>query len=128
MHFEPDNCFLASGLWFPPSPQLKALREQIVARSNDFLRIEADLKKAGLEFGTEHMLTRLPNAFKNEENADVQRLLKYKMFIVSKPFEEDRAFSPDFVDDVVSFGKTVLPLMNFVWRATDTLREEDGNA
>jgi len=27
MHFEPGNCFLASGLWFPPGPQLKAMRE-----------------------------------------------------------------------------------------------------
>ncbi len=126
MHFEPDNCFLASGLWFPPSPSLKALREQIVARSDDFLKIEADLGKKGLSFGTEHTLTRLPNAFKLEEDSEVQRLLKLKMFIIQKPISEELALSADLVNAVVEFGKTALPLMNFVWRAVDPLRKEDG--
>ena len=128
MHFEPDNCFLASGLWFPPSPSLKALREQIVARRDDFLKIEADLAKKKLHFGTDHMLTRLPNAFKTVEDEETQRLLKYKMFIISKPFDEKRALSPRLVDDVVAFGRDMLPLMNFIWRAVDPLRDEDRKA
>ncbi len=128
MHFEPEECFLASGLWFPPAPQLKALREQIVARKADFLKIEGDLKKAGLEFSTEHTLTRLPNAFKAEEDTELQRLLKLKMFIVQRPIPQELANSPKLVDAVVKFGKDVLPLMNFVWRAVDPLREETGNA
>ncbi|MEM8750065.1 MAG: TIGR02453 family protein [Pseudomonadota bacterium] len=125
MHIEPENCFLASGLWYPPSPQLKALREQIVARGDDFLKIEADLKKKGLAFGTDHMLTRLPNAFKTVEDEELQRLLKYKMFIVSRPFDKERALSPDLVKDVVKFGKDIEPLMQFVWRAVDPLRDDD---
>lgn len=128
MHFEPDNCFLASGIWFPPSPALKAMREQIVARRDDILKIEADLKKKGLAFGTDHTLTRLPNAFKTEEDPETQRLLKLKMFVVTRPFDEERSLSKDMIKDVVKFGKDVLPLMEFVWRAVDPLREEDGNA
>ena len=38
MHFEPGKSFLASGLWFPPGPLLKALREQIVARHDNSCR------------------------------------------------------------------------------------------
>ena len=128
MHFEPDNCFFASGLWFPPSLQLKALREQIVTRKDDFLKIEKSLEKKGLAFGTDHSLTRLPNAFKTIEDGDLQRLLKLKMFTVSQPFDEERAMSADLVKDVVKFSKTVQPLMEFIWRAVDPLRDESGNA
>ncbi|MEL6967703.1 MAG: TIGR02453 family protein [Pseudomonadota bacterium] len=123
MHFEPDGCFIASGLWYPPSPQLKAMREQIVARTDDFLKIEANLAKNGLAFSTDHTLTRLPNAFKTAEGEELQRLLKLKMFIVSQPISEDLALSPDLVPEIVRFGKTILPLMEFVWRATDPLME-----
>lgn len=128
MHFEPDNCFFASGLWFPPSPQLKALREQIVARREDFLKIEKELKKNGLALGTDHSLNRLPNAFKTVEDPDLQRLLKLKMFTVSQPFDQQRAHSADLVKDVVKFSKTVLPLMNFIWRAVDPTREAESNS
>ena len=128
MHFEPGNCFLASGLWYPPSPQLKATREQIIARRDDFLRIESDLKKKRLQFSTEHTLTRLPNAFKTEEDEETQRLLKLKMFIVERPITEEQALSPNLIKDVVKFSKDVLPLMQFIWRATDPLLEGDGNA
>ncbi|MEM1040844.1 MAG: TIGR02453 family protein [Pseudomonadota bacterium] len=123
MHFEPDNCFIASGLWYPPSPQLKAMREQIVARTSDFVSIEKQLEKNDLAFSTEHTLTRLPNAFKTAEGEDLQRLLKLKMFIVSRPISEDLALSPDLIKQIVRFGKDILPLMEFVWRATDPLME-----
>jgi len=123
MHFEPENCFIASGLWYPPSPQLKAMREQIMARTEGFLDIEQSLKKKGLLFSTERTLTRLPNAFKTAEGEELQRLLKLKMFIVNKPIPEDLALSKDLIKEVVTFGKDVLPLMEFVWRATDPLME-----
>jgi len=123
MHFEPENCFLASGLWYPPSPQLKAMREQLIARTDDFLKIEKDLENAGLSFGAEHTLTRLPNAFKTAEGEELQRLLKLKMFIVSKPIPKELALTPDLISEIVKFGKTILPLMEFVWRATDPLME-----
>lgn len=123
MHFEPDNCFIASGLWYPPSPQLKAMREQIIARTSDFISIEKQLEKKHLPFSTEHTLTRLPNAFKTAEGDDLQRLLKLKMFIVSRPITEELALSPDLIKEIVTFGKDILPLMEFVWRATDPLME-----
>ena len=127
MHFEPENCFLAAGMWYPPSPSLKAMREQIVARRDDFLKIEKDLKKKGLEFGTDHTLTRLPNAFKTVEDPETQRLLKLKMFVLTKPFDEAKALSADLVDDIVSFGKEILPLMEFIWRAVDPLKEDNAD-
>lgn len=128
MHFEPDNCFLASGLWFPPGPQLKAMREQIVSRSDAFLKLTSDLEKAGLPIGHDLMVTRTPLGFKHVEDETLLFWLKHKGFIVQKKLDEKVIHSPKLLDEIEQFGHTIMPFMQFVWRAVDALRKEDGNA
>ena len=128
MHFEPDNCFLASGLWFPPGPILKAMREQIVERQQDFLQLAADLESAGLAIGEHDMVKRTPLGFKHVENEELLYWLKHKSFIVQKKLDEDIIHSAALLDEIEQFGLQVMPFMQFVWRAVDPLREEKGNA
>ena len=128
MHFEPDNCFLASGLWFPPSPILKAMRERIVAQQKDFFKIVQGLENASLAIGHNEMVTRTPLGFKEVTNKDLLFWLKHKSFIVQQKLDDKSINSPDLVDEIERFAQTVLPLMQFIWRAVDPLRDEDGNA
>ncbi|MEL7274285.1 MAG: TIGR02453 family protein [Pseudomonadota bacterium] len=136
MHFAPDGndfggetgSFLGSGLWFPPSPKLKAMRQRIVSHYSEFQQIVADLADNGLEIGHDQMLTRPPQGFKHVDDPEQMEWLKHKMFIVSKPIKDTRLTSPKLADDIEEFAKAVMPLMQFVWRAIDPLREEEGNA
>ncbi|MFD0918094.1 TIGR02453 family protein [Pseudahrensia aquimaris] len=131
MHFDPEGSFPASGLWFPPSPELKAMRGQIVARWKDFKKLAADLEEAGTPLGLaggQGVLTRPPKGFADIEDEELMGWLKRKSFVAQLPIDEKRLTSPDLVEDVVAFGHTIMPFMNFVWRATDPLREEDGAA
>lgn len=128
MHFEPGNCFLASGLWFPPGPILKAMREQIVERSDEFLGLASDLDKAGVGIGGNDMVTRTPLGFKHVEDEEMLFWLKHKSFIVQKKLDENVIHSTALLDEIETFGRQALPFMQFIWRAVDPLREEKGNA
>ncbi len=128
MHFGPDKSFLASGLWFPPGPQLKAMREQIVAREKDFLKLATTLEKGGLRIGADHMVTRVPLGFKGVTDETLLFWLKHKSFIVERELTAKLIGSPNLVAEIVDFAKQVKPLMEFIWRATDPLREDDGHA
>jgi len=124
MHFEPGNCFLASGLWYPPAPLLKAMREQIVARSDEFKALVDDLAKHDLSIGHDDMVVRTPNSFKDVTDEDLLFWIKHKGYIVQKKIPEKLIHSTKLVDEIEAFANQVMPLMNFVWRAVDPLREE----
>ena len=128
MHFEPGNCFLASGIWFPPGPQLKAMREHIVARDKEFLKLVADLDKAGLPILHDQMVTRTPLGFKDVEDENLLFWLKHKSLIIQKKLDEKIIHSVALLDEIEEFGTHIMPFMEFVWRAVDPLREEKGNA
>ena len=128
MHFEPGNCFLASGLWFPPGPILKAMREQMVERYDEFSKLAADLDKAGIGIGEDDMVSRTPLGFKHIEDAEMLFWLKHKSFIVQKKLDEKLIHSAALLDEIEGFGQQALPFMQFIWRAVDPLREEKGNA
>lgn len=124
MHFEPGNCFLASGLWYPPAPLLKAMRAQIVARSEEFTGLVDDLAAHGLSIGHGEMVVRTPNGFKDVTDEDLLFWVKHKSYIVQKQIPEKLIHSAQLVDEIEVFASQVMPLMNIVWRAIDPLREE----
>lgn len=123
MHFKPDNCFFAAGIWYPEALELRALREAIIARRDDFLKIEKDLTKLGLHFGTDNALKRVPPAFKHVEDEELKRLLKQKSFVVERKVEEKDIQKPELMETLVELTKQTMPLMEFGWRAMDPVRE-----
>jgi uncharacterized protein (TIGR02453 family) len=127
-HFTPGNCLFASGLWQPDGKQIKAVREAIVAKPEEFLQLEADLKKSKLTFGTDRNLKRPAPGFKHVENPDVLRLLHHRSFVVERSMGDDRIFDAKLVDDIVNFARTLLPLAEYFERVLGPLREETGNA
>ena len=129
MHIQPEGeSFLASGLWFPPSPKLKAMRQAIVERWKDWNAVLEALGKAGLTVEGQGKLTRAPRDFTSVEDVDMLEWVKCKGFVTTKPIPDDHVTDPALLDTVVGFARDIEPFMQFVWRATDHLREEDGNA
>lgn len=123
VHVEPGNTFLASGIWYPDGPMLRALREDIVANPETWLGLEADLTAHGLAFQTDAMLTRGPAGFKGDYPDEVVRLLRYKHFALQRPLSDDVVTSDALADAMVTLAEQALPLLNQGWRITDPLRE-----
>ncbi len=127
MHFEPGKSFLASGLWFPPGPLLKALREQIVARHDQFLSLVSDLENAKLPILHDDMVTRTPLGFKQVSDETQLYWLKHKSFIVQHMLDEKLIHTDALLDEITRFGQNIMPFMQFIWRAVDPVLEHDGS-
>lgn len=117
VHLQPDNCFVAGGLWRPESPALKRVREFILdnpaawrkaARSAAFLR--------EFELGGE-ALTRPPRGFPADH--PLIEDLKRKDFIAWQNFEPERALQPDFDRFVLARLKRLTPLVDYLCAALD---------
>ena len=128
IHISPDNCFLAAGFWHPSGPQLRAFREQMIARDKDFFDLERVLAAKDLVFDTDDKLLRPPNGFKHVEDGELIDRLKYKGFTVTRSLDHETVHSAKLIDTMVALGHDIMPFMQFVWRAIDPLREEEGNA
>ncbi|MEM7565941.1 MAG: TIGR02453 family protein [Pseudomonadota bacterium] len=125
VHVSPGRTLLASGLWHPTGPMLRALREDIVARPDTLLEIEAGLARHGLAFKTDEMLVKGPAGFKGDHGEDVGRLLRYKSFVVEQPLDDAIVTTPELVDAMLTLAERALPLLNYGWRITDPLRETE---
>lgn len=127
MHFANGNCFFAGGIWYPPAPELKALREQIVSRADEFLAIVNKLEAQNYMFETSNMLVRKPPAFKHIEDERLFDWLRRKSFVINKPLADDDIQKPEILDILVKMTEDIMPLLNFAWRAMDPIRqlEED---
>lgn len=103
----------------------------MVERKREFFDLVEHLEKQGTPIGMEGgtgKLKRPPQGFADIEDEKLMDWLKRKSFVATQPIAGNRITSPKLVNDIVEFGKTVLPFMQFVWRAVDPIREEDGNA
>jgi uncharacterized protein (TIGR02453 family) len=83
LHIEPKNSFIAGGIYMPPSPLLKAIREDIYEHINEFKEIleEPGFKK---HFGgiSADSLKTVPKGF-SKDFPDIG-LLKYTSYTVMK--------------------------------------------
>jgi uncharacterized protein (TIGR02453 family) len=83
LHIEPDSSFIAGGIYLPPSPQLRAIREDILENIDEFKEIlsEPGFKK---HFGgiSADSLKTIPKGF-SKDLPDVE-LLKYTSYTVMK--------------------------------------------
>ena len=85
-HLEPGGCFVAGGIYMPPSPVLKSIRNYVANHGDELLDIinEPDFKKEFPEM-FDDKLKLAPKGFaKDHEHIE---LLKYKSFIYSKRWE-----------------------------------------
>jgi uncharacterized protein (TIGR02453 family) len=110
LHLEPGNSFSAGGVWHPDSRTLVSIRKAIVDRSHDWKKVVARVKIEG------DSLTRPPKGFPCEH--PFLEDLKRKDFVASAMFTDKQVCSPDFPKRVADSYKQMLPLMDFLAKAT----------
>ncbi|MDR1456245.1 MAG: DUF2461 domain-containing protein [Tannerella sp.] len=113
VHLEPDEAFLSGGIWCPPPPLLKKLRQDIYDNMDEFLEIiENKHFKAvypALEGG---MLKRMPAGFPTDYAHD--HILKHKDFVVSSARPDAFFCTGDWIEQAAEVFRILQPFNRFL--------------
>lgn len=117
VHIGFDECFSAAGFYYPEPADLARLRRAAARAPKPYAKMLAALEKKGLELSSESDLSRLPREFAEVTDPLVAAAVKKKSFICSRPIKAARLKSAGLVNDLLAFGKDVLPLLEWGWSA-----------
>ena len=109
LHFEPDNCFAAAGIWHPDNPALTRVRAAIVREPEKWAAVRKKLELEG------DSLARPPRGF--DPGHRFIDDLKMKSYITSIPFTEQQVCGQKFMRDFVAACRKMSPLVEFTTKA-----------
>jgi len=113
LHLEPGNSLLSGGVWCPPSPLLKKLRQDIYDNIEEFVEIieNKDFKKTFPKLEGE-LLKRMPIGFPADSPYDY--ILKHKDFTVSSAKPETFFYEENWIDQAIVDFKKLYPFNRFL--------------
>ena len=122
LHIQPENSFLAAGVFMPEPPQLNAIRQEIYFNHAAFTKVLQE-KSFHQHFPQldDYQLKTAPKGFDKEHEAI--HLLKYKSYVVSKKLTDKEVCSADFMKLIVEQFKRSFPLVKFLNEALE-MKEE----
>jgi uncharacterized protein (TIGR02453 family) len=116
MHIDPEESFIAGGMWMPPSDQLKKIRQEIDYNGKKFHKIldEKNFKKqfGKLDESEGYKLARPPKGY-DKDHPDIE-LLKFNSYIVWHPYGKKDVLSKNFSRELSKSAKTMKPLIDFL--------------
>jgi uncharacterized protein (TIGR02453 family) len=123
IHIEPEQSFLAGGLYMPPPDLLKAVRNEIYFNADVFKAIinHPDFIKYFGKLDDFDKLTRHPKGF-DPDWPDID-LLKYKSYVVSHYVKDEtlKNTSPEVL--ILPVFKAMYPFNRFLQRARENMEE-----
>ena len=122
LHLEPSNCFIASGVWCPPPPLLKALRQSVYDNIDEMIEITGhhEFTKWFSGFYEEDKLKKIPKGFPADfQHAD---LLKLKHYMVEYKLPDSLLKSENFVTKIAEIFKAAHPLNKFLNYTVDEVK------
>lgn len=116
LHLEPGQVFMGMGIWHPPAPALRAIREHLAAHPDDWraVRDDAALRRSFRHTGDR--LARPPRGF--EADHPWIEDLKRKDFVISADLDEETACGDDFLDLFTARCRDGAPFVRFLCLAT----------
>lgn len=114
VHLEPDNSFLAGGIYMPPSPLLKAIRQEIFENLDEFKSIveHAEFKNHfGEKLYGEKLKTR-PKGF--PEDFIGLEYLRFKHYTVAKMVKDNYVTDGDFIKNAIDTFRQLYPFNRFL--------------
>ena len=115
---EPGNSFIAGGRWMPSSEHLKDIRKEIYYHTKDFKKILSDKTfKKYFKTLSEIKLKLAPKGF--DKNSPDLELLKYTSYIIETPLSDKAVTDKSLLKQCAVVHKAMLPLLNFLNKATN---------
>ncbi len=119
IHIQPGNCFIASGMWMPPSPQLAAVRQEIDYNAKEFKKIltSKEFVKHFKKLTEEDKVKTTPKGY-DKSHPEIE-LLKLKSFIAVKKLSDKEITSKNLLKNLAEAFESAHPLNKFLRRACD---------
>jgi len=114
IHLEPDNSFLAGGIYMPPPPALKAIRQEIYENYEEFLEIveSPQFKDQFNAIEPNEKLKTKPKGFPVDFIG--LEYLKFKHYTVLKNIDDQYFIKSEFLDEIRAVFKSLYPLNKFL--------------
>jgi uncharacterized protein (TIGR02453 family) len=109
LHLEPENCFVAAGMWHPDNRALTKVRTAIVSDAERWAEVREKVTLEG------DALSRPPRGFDPTHRFIDD--LKMKDFVASVPLAEDQICSDRLMRDFVSACRKMSSLVEFTTKA-----------
>ncbi|MFP5042976.1 DUF2461 domain-containing protein [Parasediminibacterium sp. JCM 36343] len=121
LHCEPGGSFIAGGMWMPPAPELKKIRQEIDYCFEEFDGIVTSpsfkQQLRALENSKDMVLSRPPKGY--EESNPAIQYLKLKSYIASAAIPDAVLTSKELVPTIVAACKAAQPLIYFINKALE---------
>ncbi|MFB6455797.1 DUF2461 domain-containing protein [Chitinophaga sp. Hz27] len=118
-HLEPGgNSMAGGGLWMPPAPELKKVRQEIDYNFEEFESIISNkefIKQFGKIEG--ESLKTAPQGYLPDNPAIAY--LRLKSLVVSRPMTDESVVQPAMLRDMLKTFSVMQPLLQFINRAMD---------
>lgn len=112
-HIEPGNSFIAGGFWGPSAEDLRRIRDDIAfdaAPLRKILKARNFVKSFGTLEGEQVKTT--PKGF--DAANDGIDLLRYKQFLLIRPFTDQEVLTPSFVKETVATFRHMRPFFDYM--------------
>jgi uncharacterized protein (TIGR02453 family) len=112
-HIEPGNSFVAGGFWGPSADDLRRIRDEIAFDATPLRKI-LKAKNFVKSFGTlqgEQVKTTPKGYEADNEGID---LLRYKQYLLIKPFSDQEVLHPSFVKETVATFHHMRPFFDYM--------------
>lgn len=121
-HVSPGDCFLSTGFYNMEPDELRAFREAIVARKDQFDAAIKPLTDLGYGFDDENSLKRTPRGFEHISDPALLSLLRLRHLTLSHRFAEERLSGTALLEDLLELARAAMPFLNLGWRVIDPVR------
>ena len=123
LHLEPGACLIAVGTYWHESRVVRAIREEIALRTDEFAAIvdEAAFRRAYTSLSIESLKT-MPKGF--PKDFPRPELLRMKDFCASRPLPDNFFAAPDWPERAACLFRTGKPYMDFINEVVDDYIDE----
>ncbi len=118
LHIEPGGCFFGGGMYGPPSPLLKKIRQEIDYNEEEFRGIIGHTNFK-IHFGDLQgsQLKSAPKGYPKDHQAI--DLLRYKDFLAVENITEKALTTKGFVEKALTSFEAMMPLIHFLNRCNE---------
>jgi len=117
LHLENDASFVSMGVYMPPSPVVKLIRESISENFDTFLSITKKLETTFGALNTDDSLQRVPTGFSKDDPS--AEYLKLKSFYVAKNFSNKEVLDKNFLTKITTLFKDSFALKSWLVKALE---------
>ena len=124
MHYSNERCFIACGFYGLEGAEMRAFRELILREEKKFATIVKGLEKHGYRFEEGTPMKRNPRGFEEVSGEPLTSWIRMRNHSFMEELTPEIFQSAEVAERMFAMGKRAMPLLEFGWRAIDSVRED----